>query len=290
MKRLRQAGVFLGLLLVFSGGLAIGQPPAHGSRQLPLQAPAQPAPAVTSELPATPATAAAGPASSPAAPAVTNPLSPADRLPPHRAVVVYANGRLSVEANNSSLNQILWAIGQWMGMKITGGVQDERVYGSYGPADPATVLSALIDGTGSNMLLKTGSQGTSELVLTPRGGGPAPPSPGPGPDVADLPREDLPPQPTRSRPTDANTAGVPAPSVTTPSAPPVLLPAVVPAAASPVTTPAATTTQASPNGVGTPQQVFQQLLKLQQAASKPAAMTTPAATTPAAKTTPPPQP
>lgn len=294
MKRFDLAGGFAGLTLALSAGWATGQ--------VPVQSPVVQHPASTSALPATPSTSA------PAVPAVTKPLTP-DQLPPHRAVVAFANGRLSVEANNSSLNQILWAIGQQMGMTITGGVQDERVYGSYGPDDPATVLSALIDGTNSNMLLKTGAQGGSELVLTTRGGGPTPPSPGPGPDVAaDDAKEDLPPQQTRPRPTVAAAPSAPAAAPASPAAPatPAAQAVVAPAAAMPVapatvtpvavtpatTSAAATTTQASPNGVKTPDQIFQQLLKLQQAQAKAAApATTPVtATSPTSPTATPPQP
>ncbi len=186
------------------------------------------------------------------------PLTP-EQLPPHRAVVRYQAGRLWVEANNSSLNQILWAIGHEMGMKITGGVVDERVYGAYGPDDPARILSTLLDGTESNMLLKEGSSpGASELVLTPRNGGPAPPGPSPGPDVAGEIKEDLPPQQLRPRPS---------PQIAAPAAPaPATAVASAPAAAAQAS-PAAEL-PASPNGVKTPQQIYEQLLKLQQQQTK----------------------
>lgn len=81
-------------------------------------------------------------------------------------------------ASNSSLDQILRDVSRETGMKITGGIKDERVFGNYGPAPAAQVLSALLDGTASNMML-VGSNGPTpaELVLTPRGGGPTPPNP-----------------------------------------------------------------------------------------------------------------
>ena len=63
-------------------------------------------------------------------------------------------------------------------MHISGGVPEQRVFGNYGPAAPATVLATLIDGTGSNMVLReSASDGPAELILTPRVGGPTPPSP-----------------------------------------------------------------------------------------------------------------
>ncbi len=95
------------------------------------------------------------------------------------AEVVYAQGQLVITADNSSLNQILRGISRQTGMKITGGVADDRVYGRYGPAPPREILATLLAGTGTNMLLReTASGAPAELVLAPRQGGPTPPSPG----------------------------------------------------------------------------------------------------------------
>ena len=80
----------------------------------------------------------------------------------HRAQIVYAQGQLQVVADNSSLNQILRDIAQQTGMKITGGVVDQRVFGKYGPGAPAEILATLLNGTGCNMLLR-------EAQPTPRG-------------------------------------------------------------------------------------------------------------------------
>jgi hypothetical protein len=173
--------------------------------------------------------------------------------------VTYAAGQLSVTANNASLNQILHEISRQTGMKITGGVADERVFGTYGPAIPSKVLAALLDGTGSNMLLRqspinsTAPQPPVELVLTPRHGGPTPPNPnaaGFG-DASDssgsMPQPDARPYrnpqiPRASIPVDPNT-------------PPV---------AAPISTSTDTTDEKSPNGVKTPQQIYEQLLRLRQ--------------------------
>ncbi len=96
----------------------------------------------------------------------------------HRAQVNCAGGQLEVRADNSSLNGILRAISRCTGMKITGGVADQRVYGNYGPATPATVLATLLDGTETNVLLQeTAADQPSELILTPRTGGVTPPNP-----------------------------------------------------------------------------------------------------------------
>jgi hypothetical protein len=100
------------------------------------------------------------------------------------AEVTYANGLLTVAADDSSLNQILQEIARQTGMKVTGSVSDERVFGRYGPSTPARVLASLLDGTGSNMLLReTASSAPAELILTPREGGATPPQTAP-PDSA----------------------------------------------------------------------------------------------------------
>ena len=116
---------------------------------------------------------ALAPASAPPADAVSpNPSAVALRpglLPPRLAMVVYAQGRLEVTANSSSLHQILYEIRHQTGMTIIGPVVDERVFGKYGPGAPAAVLSALLYGTKNNMLLRETAQGAPEtLILTPR--------------------------------------------------------------------------------------------------------------------------
>jgi hypothetical protein len=121
-------------------------------------------------LPAMPLTNQAGQAASAAATPVPN--------TPLHAEVIYTNGQLQVRADNSSLNQILRSISHVTGLKITGGVEEQRVFGNYGPAPLSTILATLLDGTGANILLLGGSAGsTPELVLTPRAGGAEPPGP-----------------------------------------------------------------------------------------------------------------
>lgn len=128
----------------------------------------------------TPSLPTSGPANAPVADVVPTPVIQAGSI----ADVTYANGLLTIAADNSSLNQILREIARQTGMKITGSVGDERVFGRYGPSTPARVLASLLDGTGSNMLLReTASNAPAELILTPREGGPTPPQPTP-PDSA----------------------------------------------------------------------------------------------------------
>lgn len=161
----------------------------------------------------------------------TTPAPPPQQL----AHVTYANGQLTVAASNSSLNQILRDIAHETGMKITGGVTDERVFGQYGPAAPSKVLGDLLDGTGSNMLLVHATAATpAELILTPRQGGATPPNP-------NVYREDPPPPPERPQ-----------------------YPVTPEPEANPRGGPANAEPARSPNDVKTPQQIDQQLERMRQ--------------------------
>ena len=210
----------------------------------------------------------------PVYPVQATPVAPdaAARVAPvHRAQVSYVGGMLSVGANNSSLNGILRDVARATGMKITGGVTDERVYGNYGPGEPGAVLATLLNGTGSNMVLVNNAlQAPQELVLTPRTGGVTPPNPLAAAQAEEV---DLPPQLTprvSNVPMPGGPASqamrerqqphgfVPVDGATPPSAPPV-----------PASPGMRTTTEQSPNGVRTPQQIYDQLMKLQQQAAKP---------------------
>ena len=136
-------------------------------------------------LPATPPTAVPGQAApgtplasgSSQAPGTPQPVVPAPD-PPRHAEIILTHGLLKIRADNSSLNQILRSISHITGLKITGGVEEQRVFGTYGPAPLSSILATLLDGTGSNILLLGGNPGTPpELVLTSRAGGAEPPGP-----------------------------------------------------------------------------------------------------------------
>ena len=199
----------------------------------------------------------------------------------HRATVTYTEDLVTVVANNSSLNQILRDIARATGMKITGGVSDDRVFGTYGPGAPAAILATLLDGSGSNILIVQGvSSAPRELVLTPRTGGVTPPNPN-ATSVDDSDNSEYTaPQATSTqpaspvaRPADSRspnrtgTGGVDVdPAATAPSSTMQQL-AFPPIDAS--TPPAtATTTPVGPDptsdSVRTPQQIFEQLQKLRQ--------------------------
>lgn len=165
-SRLRAAGHQLARLLLGAAALSSVQTAALVAQSL------LPATAHTSTLASTPA----GTQTQAAPLAATASGAPSRHT--QKAQVTFENGLLDVRADNSSLNAILREISRTTGMKLTGGVAEQRVFGNYGPAAPGTVLATLLDGTGSNMLLReTADASPAELILTPRLGGPSPPSP-----------------------------------------------------------------------------------------------------------------
>ena len=104
------------------------------------------------------------------------PMAPTMReIEEHPATVEYSDGRIAVVADNSSLNEILRDVARRAGMAVRGSVVDERVFGTYGPAAPAEVLTKLLQGTDSNMVVLAGSSHVPELILSPKQGGPTPP-------------------------------------------------------------------------------------------------------------------
>ena len=160
------------------------------------QVPAKPSAAVSS-LPSSQPTGAQ-PGSAQSAPETGS------KQPSQHLDVSYNDGQLTVDATNASLNNILREVSRKTGIKVTGGVEDDRVFGHYGPSSPAVVLDALLDGTGSNVLLVAppetepgharpeatagsgvGSLAGSELILTPRRGGVSPPNTGMSAQSAD---------------------------------------------------------------------------------------------------------
>jgi len=253
------------------------------------------APAPASTLPANPPTALPAANALPS-PIAATPVPATDR--PHRAQITFAAGQLEVRADDSSLHQILRAIARQTGMTISGGVTDQRIFGNYGPAQPATILATLLDGTGVNMLLKESAGDTPlELYLTPRTpGGPTPPSiptdadnapdlapavypaaaPGPAALLSPTPQPAPTGSPTMPPPlnnvngssnnTDPTASTFPTiNSVPTSSLPqPYTTPSSSGIVDAPNPPPPGSTTAPNPGGVATPEQIYQQLLQLQQ--------------------------
>jgi hypothetical protein len=233
---------FIAATILSTAALSHAQPQAASNPAVPAQ----------STLPATVPTAA---------PPVTPAQSPAQH-----AKITYADNMIAVTASNSSLNQILHDISRLTGIKITGGVADERVFGNYGPSSTSQVLAALLDGTGSNMLIidSTGDAPT-ELILTPRQGGPTPPNPNAQSfNDSDESSEEAPPNPVarpiRHQPPSPYTPR-PIPS-TDGSSQTGETPA-------PTSVGEGTSQPTSPNGIRTPQQIYDELQRLRQQQSKP---------------------
>lgn len=228
----------------------------HAQNRVFYPTPPRPTPPPVPSLPATAPTAA--PANTPEQPVEpAAPPTPAQG-PAKRATVTYSGGQLFVSASNSSLNQILREISHLTGIKITGGVQEERVFGDYGPASPQDVLSSLLDGTASNMIMVDGSDDhATELILTPRTGGPTPPNP----NSASFDSGD----------DDSSRPAVVAPSVGSQSQPAPSSPVVGPLPPQnpdmPATNPNPPSNDSndkSNGGPKTPQQIFDELMKMRQ--------------------------
>lgn len=197
------------------------------------------------------------PATAPTSSVAPAPPTPAES-PARPATVTYTDGQLTVKADNSSLNQILGRIAQLTGVVITGGVTDERVFGSYGPAKLSQVLNDLLDGTSSNMLFIAATEDKpAQLILSSRNGGPTPPSP-----VAARAQQSPPSRPVYPPPPPDESYN---PATQPP--PPTPRPSAAEAQPSP-SSQSNDSTQQSPNGVKTPQQIYNELMRLRQQQQK----------------------
>jgi hypothetical protein len=153
-------------------------------------------------------------------------------------------------------------------MKIIGGVADQRVFGKYGPGPPAGILARLLEGTDSNMLLRESpAHAPEELILTPRNGGPTPPSPSASAsdDQAATSGQQTnwqsvspsqPAQAAQQSPTSQTQQNLPG-LISEPGIVPRYGPGAANAAPPPTNNPQ------SPNGVMTPQQIYQQMQQME---------------------------
>jgi hypothetical protein len=115
------------------------------------------------------------------APVVLAPITPPVPATPNwpafnqaaQASVLWDSHGLSIDAANSSLQQILKDVSTATGTTVEGLTTDQRVFGSYGPGQARDVLSQLLQGSGYNVLM-IGDQGQGvprQLLLSARQGG-----------------------------------------------------------------------------------------------------------------------
>lgn len=86
------------------------------------------------------------------------------------ATVTWDSKGLRIDATNSSLQQILNDVAAATGASIQGFDKDQRIFGAYGPGPARAVLSALLEGTGYNILMvgDLGQGAPRQLLLSTR--------------------------------------------------------------------------------------------------------------------------
>lgn len=95
---------------------------------------------------------------------------------PNPPQISYAQGELTVTANNSSLLDILNGVERATGAHVEGALADsERVFGRFGPGTPRQVLDALLSGSRYDFILLGSLDDPGDvqrIVLTQRGSAP----------------------------------------------------------------------------------------------------------------------
>jgi hypothetical protein len=98
-----------------------------------------------------------------------SPLAPEQR-PAMRPVVIYQNGKLTITANNATLEDILNIVGEKTGAVIDiPGPATERVVSQLGPGLPRDVIASLLNGSHFNYVVvgtETDETAVSRVVLT----------------------------------------------------------------------------------------------------------------------------
>ncbi len=81
-------------------------------------------------------------------------------------MVTWDSHGLSIDAANSSLQQILKDVSVATGAKVEGMTGDQRIFGIYGPAPARDVLSQLLQGAGYNVIMVGDlGEGTPRQIL-----------------------------------------------------------------------------------------------------------------------------
>ena len=116
--------------------------------------------------------------------AAPTPAPPAPVPPKPRLVVSFRNGMLSINSDQASLSEVLFAVHQRTGAEIAipAGAEQEKVVVQLGPAPAPEVLAHLLNGTKFNFLILSSASNPRDLdrvILSPRGEGalssPSPP-------------------------------------------------------------------------------------------------------------------
>lgn len=88
--------------------------------------------------------------------------------------VEFANGLLSIHANNASLSEVLFQIQKKTGAEIAipAGTEQERVAADFGPGTPSEVLPQLLNGSGLNFVVvgsESDPNALRSVLLSPKG-------------------------------------------------------------------------------------------------------------------------
>lgn len=176
-------------LLIFAGQTATAQQTDASSAARAKKSPRHDAKAAETQ----PAATAPLPVLAPPMPEI--PKWPVNDSPNKPSVTWDASG-LKIQANNSSLHDILNQVSTDTGTKVEGLGTDERVFGEYGPGTARDVISQLLHGSSYNVLM-IGDQGAGtprQIVLSARRNAPNQ-AQGNRPTPQDQPDEDVPDQP-----------------------------------------------------------------------------------------------
>jgi hypothetical protein len=108
---------------------------------------------------------------------VTPTIAPVESHPT-RNLVRYANGLLTIQAENVSLASVMAGVGRAMraNVDIPGGFGQEKILFNINSAPPQKAIEALLDGSSFNYILAEDGQPDKKMtiVLTPRSGTPGP--------------------------------------------------------------------------------------------------------------------
>jgi hypothetical protein len=150
-----------------------------------------------------------------AAPQIPPPPATLEQTPPSPPRVTYQNGLLTIDAQNSTLAQVLRSVQSQTGASIDMpyGASSERVVSHIGPGQPRDVLNTLLNGSrfdyiilgmtsnpgGVQKVILTPRQSTGQPVNTAQSNNPGQPQPGQGGEEEQVPVEEEVPPPNEDQ-------------------------------------------------------------------------------------------